>query len=89
MKPDDDRIGRWEFQLHINETEPELWEWYDLLFDTFDMDGDHWVELHDLVHLYLEMDSDSKLFVVAVGVVVAVVDVLLVVVVVSFQTSVE
>ncbi|KAK7095656.1 uncharacterized protein [Littorina saxatilis] len=53
---DDGRITRQEFLHHVRQTEPDMVQWYDKLYNTFDMDGDHNLDLHDYIHLYMETD---------------------------------
>ena len=60
MTSGDGRVTRAEFLAHVRQTEPELEQWYNMLYDTFDMDGDHHLDLHDFVNLYLNMDPERR-----------------------------
>ncbi|VDI36766.1 Hypothetical predicted protein, partial [Mytilus galloprovincialis] len=52
-------VSRHEYTVHITATNPELHDFAHVLYDDYDLDGDHHLEKHDYDAYFAKLDADS------------------------------
>ena len=57
---DDGRVTRHEYTVHITETNPELHDFAHVLYDDYDLDGDHHLDKHDYDAYYAKVNANGK-----------------------------